>query len=237
MKMDFNKFLDIFYALLKIDEIDCIDLNDIYETIKIIYSSEDFDMVSTRFDFTGFDDDMVLNNKYTKEIDENGNAHFDINDKETMNVINNNKMFAGLIEQAINKRAMTKLIKEESNGLVEFKYDSPNGAYNLPYINNFQENYNSVLFTDGDITKNVVIEGEEQTYTRNVKIDNATYSIMVTLLNNYIDTFDVRALYYADYNFVYSEIKRLLGKGYNTNNDLYNEVITDLPKVYKFKRH
>ena len=222
MKIDFNKFLDIFYALLKIDDIECIDLNDIYETIKIIYSSEDFDMVSTRFDFTGFDEDMVLNNKYTKEIDENGNAHFDINDKEIMSVINNNKMYAGLIEQAINKRAMTKLIKEESNGLVEFKYDSPNGAYNLPLIDNFQERYNSVLFTDGDITKNVVIEGKEEgTYTRNVKLDNATYSIMVTLLNNYIDTFDVRAL----------------GKGYNTNNDLYNEVITDLPKVYKFKRH
>ena len=238
MKINFDKFLDVFYALLKTDEIECIDLNDIYETIKIIYSSEDFDMVSTRFDFTGFDEDMVLKNKYTKEIDENGYAHFDLNDKDTMKVINSNKMYSGLIQQAINKRAMTKLIKEESNGLVEFKYDSPNGAYNLPLINNFEGKYNSLLFTDGDITKNVLIDGEEEgTYTRNVKLDNATYSIMITLLNDYIDTFDVRALYYADYNFVYGEIKKLLGKSYYTNHDLYNEVITELPKVYKFKRH
>lgn len=237
MKINFNRFLDIFYSLLKMNDINCISLEDIFEIIKIIYSSEDFDMLSSRLDFDGFDEDIVLNHRFTKEIDENGNSNFDVSDKEIEKIINKNKMYAGFVQQAINKRGMVKFVKDESNGLVEFKYDSPNGSYNLPFMDNYNEKYYSVLFTDGDIIKNIKIEGEDGAYTRNVKIDNATYSIMVTLLDNYIDTFDVRALYQADYSFVYSEISRILGKNPIKNEDLYNEVINDMPKVYKFKRH
>lgn len=234
MKIGIDKFLNIFYSIMNNDEIDAVDIADIAETIKIIFSSDEFQMISTRLDINEFSDDNIMNNKYTLGLDENGIVSFEVPEKERVKIITNNKVDSGYIQQAINKCAMAKLLNFTTNGVVQFKYDNPNGLYNMPTAELPEYKAESKLFTDGDLTNNTFYKSNENdSCTRTIKLDNATFSLFAYYIDSFVDKIEVRGTYYGDYTLLLEESKKLL----NYIDESYDEVIKESPKVYKYKRH
>ena len=135
---------------------------------------------------------------------------------------------------SINKRAAVKLISAKTNGLISFKYENPNGVYSLPFINSPEYNVNTILYTDGDCSNNMIYkESGNSAITRSIKIDNSTFTIMLNNINNCINKGEVRGTFHGDYLILYEEISRLL----QNIDESYNEIISESPKVYKYKRH
>lgn len=234
MKIGIDKFLNIFYSIMNNDEIEAVDITDIVETIKIIYSSSEFQMISSRLDINEFSEDNIINNKYTIDFDDNGIVSFEVPESERAEIISKNQIDAGYIQQAINKCAMAKLLNISTKGVAQLKYDNPNGVYNMPKANLPEYKAESKLFTDGIITNNTFYKStENDSCTRTIKLDNATFSLFVYYIDSIVDKIEVRGTYYGDYTLLLEETKRLL----NFIDVSYDEVINVSPKVYKYKKH
>ena len=59
MKIGINDFLDIFYSVLNNDEINSINMGDIIEIIKMMFSSDEFKIVSERININEFSEENV----------------------------------------------------------------------------------------------------------------------------------------------------------------------------------
>lgn len=227
-----NKFLDILYSLLYKDEIDSVEIVDIAEIVKIIYSSDEFQIISSRLDINDFTEKNIEEHRYTVDIDQYGIVSFNVPDSNK--IINSNKFDAGYIQQAINKRALTKYIADQTENIVNLKYDSPSGVYNMPKAELADCVADSVLFTDGICKKNDLRKSEDSdSITRSVQIENATFSLFAYCIDGMIDQIEARGKFLGDYNILLSESKRIL----NGFTDSYDEIVSESPKVYKFKRH
>lgn len=234
MKINFEKFLNIFYSIMQNDEIDCVDVNDIVEIIKIIYSSDEFEILSTRLDINEFNEEEILKNKYTIDFDEKGLISFNVAEEDINEIIENNKVDAGFIQQAINKRAMVKLTENKYNQNVIFKYDSPNGVYNMPHVKNVDYEASSSLYTDGKCTNSAFYKSSENnSTTRTVKVTDSTFTLFAYYVDGLVDKIEIRGKYTGDYFLLLNEVKRLL----NGITDSYDVVINESPKVYSFKKH
>ena len=234
MKIGIDNFLNIFYSVMNNDEIDAVDIADVVETLKIIFSSSEFQMVSSRLDINEFSEEHIIKNKYTIDLDDNGIISFEVPESERAEIISKNQIDAGYIQQAINKCAMAKLLNIYTKGVAQFKYDNPNGVYNMPKVDLPDYKTESKLFTDGVCTNNTLYKSNENnSNTRTVKIDDATFSLFVYYIDSYVDKIEARGTFYGDYTILLEEAKRIL----NYIDYSYDEVISTSPKVYKYKRH
>ena len=234
MKIKINKFLYIFYSIMNNEDVYSIDIVDIVETIKIIFASDEFKIVSPRLAINEFSEREIENHKFTQEIDEDGIISFNVPDEDRKKILKNNAVDAGYIQQAINKRAFVKYFEKELSNVVEFKYDNPNGVYNMPLAEFSDYNAESKLYTDGELEKNKLYKNEKNnTSTRNIKLNNATFSFFLYYIDGLIDKVEVRADYKGGYTVLLDEIKRIL----SGVEESFNEVIKESPKVYKFKVH
>ena len=234
MKIGINKFLNIFYSIMIKDEINSVNVIDIIEVVKILFSSAEFEMLSSRLDINEFTEEHILNHPYTTEFDDDGFVSFEIPEEQIKAILSKNRIDAGYIQQAINKRAIVKYVNAKTNGLLEFKYDNPNGVYNLPSINEEGSLGETELFTDGVITNNTFYRGNEYgNNSRAVKVSDATYTIVLYSINGILGKGELRGTYLADYNMVYDQTQKLIHKNINS----YDVIVSEKPKVYKFKRH
>lgn len=234
MKIGINKFLNIFYSIMIKDEINSVNVIDIIEVVKILFSSAEFEMLSSRLDINEFTEEHILNHQYTTDFDDDGCVSFEIPEEQIKAILSKNKIDAGYIQQAINKRAIVKYVNAKTNGLLEFKYDNPNGVYNLPSINEEGSLGETELFTDGVITNNTFYRGNEYgNNSRAVKVSDATYTIVLYSINGILGKGELRGTYLADYNMVYDQTQKLIHKNINS----YDVIVSEKPKVYKFKRH
>ena len=119
MKLNINKYLDIFYSVMNDNNIYSTSILDMVEIVKIIFSSEDFKLLSSRLDVNEFTEDNVLNHRYTIDFDENGVVSFEVPEEKRTKIINDNMVDAGYIQMAINKRALVKQIKKIMNKSTE----------------------------------------------------------------------------------------------------------------------
>ena len=158
MNIDANTFLNIFYSIMNNDDIYSVDIIDIVEVLKIVYSSSEFKMVSTRINLNEYNEDVIKNHKYTNEIDEDGIVCFEVPKEERAFILKNNGIDAGLIQQAINKRAIAKYLESEFNGDVELKYENPNGLYSLYFTDEVEYKAESKIFSDGNCVKDKVFK-------------------------------------------------------------------------------
>ena len=234
MRIQFDKFIDILYSVLNNDEIDEIDITDVMEIINIIFTSKEFTLVASRLDINNYSGQELEKHRFTKKIDSNGMISFEVDEKEREKILKENKVDVKLIQNAVNKRALTKYFTVMYNGLVEFKNDTPSGLYNMQKSNMGDYNTESKIYTDGKISKDVLKKNNEMdSYNRTVKIDDATFTMFEFYINDVINKIELRADFNGDYNVLFYETKRLL----SGIDDSFVEVIDESPKVYKFKRH
>ena len=234
MKIGINKFLDLFYAIMLSDEIEAINIVDIIEVVKILYSSQEFELLSSRLNLNEFTEEQINNYKYTKEIDEYGIVYFDIPNEEIKKILSKNKVDAGFLQHAINKRAMAKYFNSKTNGIGEFKYDNPNGMYNLQFNVDFNNKEEIKLYTDGNIVINNLYKNSDVCdITRTLKVDNATFTVLLKTINDIAENIEIRGIFNGDYSMYVSEALKIMNKIDNS----FDEVIDKSPKVYKLKRN
>lgn len=234
MKIGINTFLDLFYSIMLNDEIDSINILDIVETVKILYASQEFDLLSSRLNLNEFTEEQINDYKYTKEIDEYGIVYFDIPDKEITKILSKNKVDAGLLQQAINKRAMVKLFNSKTEGIGDFKYDDPNGIYNLHSNSEFDNQEETKLYTDGNIVVNNLYKSNDlYEIIRTLKVENATFTLLNNTINNKTENIEIRGLFSGDYSMYITEALKVM----KNMNSSFEEVIDKSPKVYKLKRN
>lgn len=234
MKMGIDKFLDIFYSILNNDDVYSIDIIDVVEIMKIIFSSDEFKLVSSRLDVNEFSENEVQNHKYTEEIDEDGIIVFEVPEEEREKILDENKVDAGLIQCAINKRGMAKYFVNAFNNTVELRYDNPNGLYNMPYAETPEYKADSKLFTDGCCAKNKKYKSDlNNSSTRSLVLEDATFSLFAYYMDGVIDKIEARGLFNGDYTVMLNEIKRLLAG----IEDSFEVEVEDSPKVYVYKLH
>lgn len=234
MKLNINKYLDIFYSVMNDNNIYSTSILDMVEIVKIIFSSEDFKLLSSRLDVNEFTEDNVLNHRYTIDFDENGVVSFEVPEEKRTKIINDNMVDAGYIQMAINKRALVKQISVKSNGVFEFKYDGPDTVYEMPLIHSGDYDLDSALFTDGKLSDNHFYKRSEiGTNTRVIRVSNATFSIILFTSNGLINKGELRGLYYGDYDVLLEQAKKIMNK----STESFDEVVKESPKVYRFKKH
>ena len=234
MKINTNKLLNIIYSILNNDEIYSVNIADMVEIIKILLSSDEFKIVGSRLDINDFSNDTILKNKYTTELDDNMVVSFEVPEEDREKILNLKKVDAGIIQQAVNKRAMAKMFAMTFNNRVVFRYDSPNGEYNIQKASFSDYETESIMFTDGKCVKNDIYTDDfNGSITRNINIDDSTFTICIYYIDNEINRVEVRGDFRGDYNLLLTEIKRMLNGMY----DSFVETESDAPRVYSFKRH
>lgn len=234
MKININKFLDLFYTIMNDDEIDAVDVLDIVEVIKIIFSSDEFQILSTRLDINELSEKQIMKHRYTTELDDDGIVSFNVPAEERIKLSESNTLDMNYIRHAINKCAVAKALKSTTKGIATMMYDGPNGVYNMPKAEVANYKAESKLFTDGDCVNNTIYKSNENnSSTRTVKLENATFSLFTYYVDSLVDKIEVRGTYRGDYYMLLEEVKKIL----NYMEDSYSEVIKESPKVYKFKCH
>ena len=233
MKIGINEFLDIFYSVLSNDEVYSIELGDIIEIIKIMFSSNEFKIVSERININEFSEDNIYNHRYTEEIDSNYIVSFKVPEEEKEKIIKERMVDAGYIQQAINKRAISKCINIQTSGIANLEYDNPNMTYEMKSTDEIDLKGESVLYTDGECVDTILTKPYDNTFVRVIRIKDATFAIYAFYINNEVNRIEVRGTYNGDYTTLLYETKRILSHIL----DSYDEVISDSPKVYKYKRH
>lgn len=232
MKIRPQEFITIYLAIMGENEIECIKIPDLIEVIKILYNSKDFKELVDKLELESFCDDDFYNHPYTKKLDDDGFLFFDISDDEIEEVFKRYDRESELLTQAINKLSAAKYVDMRSNGKIKMAYDDPSGDYSLQIITEPFNNCESKIFTDGNIQNIGLKQGDElYNFFREVKVSDATFSIIVDYRNDIPLGAEIRAGTSADYLMVNQEARQLL-KGLNFS---YDEVVNEQPKVYKYK--
>lgn len=234
MKINKEEFLNILFAIMKDNDVNIMNLNDITEIIVTIYSSKEFIVLMDTLEIHDMIVDDVLSNDYVKNINKEGFIEFDLDGDEIDEIISKYETISSLITKAINKMIVKRYIEQKSEGKIVFKYDDPNGTYDLPYISNAMNECETQIYTDGTIAENIM-KKEYGVYnkSRNVKVENATYTIMADIQNNKVKAVEIRGLFVGDYMFMTNEAENILLR----QTSGYDEVDKEKPKIYKFKKH
>ncbi len=229
-----ERFIDIFLAAMYENGTTKFNLDDMTETIKIIYSSREFLLLSNILDIKDMIVEDVKNNKYVKDVQEDGFVNFEMEYDDVNSIINDNQHVFYLIKTAISKLIAKKVIEQKSFGKITFKYDDPDGKYNLPYISSGLNEYETSIFTDGAIT-DLGLKRENGIYnnSRDVEVKNSTYTIMADLQNKKVEAAEIRAISQANFFFVIMEAENIINRQILN----YNEINEGKPKMYKFKQH
>ena len=234
MKIEKERFIDIFLAAMYENGTTIFNLDDMTEAIKIMYSSKEFLLLSNTLDISDMVVEDIAKNKFVKDVKEDGFVKFEMEYEDVNRVIEENQHIFYLIKTAINKLIARKVIEQKSFGKITFKYDDPDGQYNLPYISSGLDEYETNIFTDGEIVDNG-LQRETGIYnkSKNVTVKNSTYTIMADLQNKKVEAAEIRATSQANFFFVIMEAENIINRQILN----YSEVNEGKPKVYKFKQH
>lgn len=234
MKLNLDKFLSIFYSVMNENNIECVDIIDMIEIVKIIFSSDEFELLSKRLNINEFKEEDIEKNKNTISFDDEGLVSFKIPEEKRKKIIKENVVDAGYIQLAINKRSLVKYFESKFRGLVDFKYDSPDGPYTIRCVSTPDQVLESQIFTDGLILNNNEIQSESFDETkRSLIITEASFSFLVSFIDKSIEKIELRNKGYYDYRFLINELNMIL----RDNHMSYDEEFNDSPKVYKYKAH
>lgn len=230
MIINSRKFLDLYFAIMAENEIFSINVQDITEVIRVLYSSSEFEPFVKKLEIEGLSGADIEDHPFFESIDEeNLIANFSVTEKEKREILSRDFRDTKALSGAIEKRAMAKYVENVSNGKVSLKYDDPSGTYRLSYLNKINDKLETNIFTDGDITHDELDE-DDSTYdaTRIVKVENATYTIVVNNVNERPKNIQIRAVCDSGLIFVCFDAFELL-KGAKHP---YRSIDKEKPKSY-----
>ena len=228
-----NRFLDLLFSVLQGTGLNEIDISEIPEIIKIIYSSKEFDSFKGKLKIEDLKVDHLLKHRFTSCLDEDGVLEFKVDKKDEEEILLKDIFDTNSMQTAINKRLIIRYIEGQNKEKVSFKYDDPDGEYNLPFKDNPLDECETKIFTDGTLEKDEVKDDKFYSKVRIVKVANSTYTIMVDYEKNVPLNAEIRATSNGDFLMVCEEVKNILNGQINSY-DVTNPV---KPRTYRFKRH
>ena len=235
MTIEPKEFLDLYLAVMAENEISCINIMDIVEVIKIIYSSDEFKTLRNKLHIEKLDTETILEHDFTTKLDENGILEFNVTEEEKEKILIKDINDTNALQSAINKRAIAGMLELSSEGKIKFQYDDPDGTYNLQHVlSDPLSEGETKIYTDG-IIEEIPNKNHKELYTttRDVKVTNSTYTILVDCFRNEPIGVEVRGISQGDYLMIATEAERLL-EGHNEG---YNEIKKDKPRTYKHTIH
>lgn len=230
-----EQFVELYLAIMSENKRKKINLEEMSETIKALYSSSEFSSFVKKLNIEHLIADIVISNRFVKSFNEDGTIEFFVFKKEREKILSTDGKDTTSLKNAIAKVTLANYIDKTSGGMISFKYDDPSGEYDLPYDNSipFQER-ETKIFTDGVIINNEIKRGKElYSKTRSLKIDGATYTILIDYLANKPLAAEIRSTSQGDYLSVINQTQRLM----NGINDAFEEVDKEKPKGYRLKKH
>ncbi len=231
--VDINEFLSLLLSIYKETGIKTINVNDIKEIIKILYSSSDFLEYSNKLKIKEFNFETIVNHPFCENIDENGEIEYKVNEKVRNKLLERKKSDTLHLRNAINKYLLGKVYNIASGGLIELSYDDPDGEYTLPFLDNPMLELETNLYTDGNIIEESLENDIQYSKVRTIKVENSTYTIMVDNERKMQTGMQVRALAIRDYSMILNEATMILKKDIGN----YNVISKDKPRTYKFRRN
>lgn len=228
-----KEFLDLYFAVMKENEITCINIADISEVIRIIYASSEFRKLKEKLNINNLDVADILNHDFTIKLDENGILDFSVTDEEKDKILIKDIEITNLLQNAIFKRSISGMLALQSRGAIKFKYDESDGTYNLQCT---QENPISEgetrIYTDGTIEE--LPNNDFKTLysnARDVNVTNSTYTILVDLVQGKPVEVELRGQACGDYLMMAQEALRLL-HGIEESYRAFDDI---KPKIYRRK--
>ena len=229
-----NEFLDLFFAVMKENKKEKIDVMDIGNVLNVVFSSKEFNYLNNLIDLESLNGKKILEHKYLKDINKDGVITIKMSEKDKDEVKEKSPFAFMFLSDAFNKYYIMEDIKEKTEGMITFVNDYPDGNYELPYFAYPMEEKEERIYTDGEI-ENIINEKGEELYqnTRYVNIKDSTYSIIVDYNNNKPIAAEIRGISLGNYKLMCDEAYTLMRN--DTSN--YQLITKDKPKVYTLRCH
>lgn len=228
-----NDFLNMYYALMGENEIECVRLYDIVEIVKAIYSSsETFDLAS-KLNIEDLDINLIKKHPFTKSVNEDELIEIKISDDEIDSIFDKYDAYSSMLAKAINRVTLSRYFEMLSNGKIKIDYDDSDGVYEIVSGDSPIIDCETKVFTDGKIITEEVSSEGEMLKTKKIRVDDSTYTIVVDYKNSKALLAEIRATDSSILPMVIDEASCVM----NGINSSYDEICSDKPKIYKFKIH
>ena len=229
----YNEFLSLLFSIYKETGLITINIDDITEIINVLYHSDEFLEYRNKLKLGNIDIEAIATHPFCESINEDGDIEYSVNDKLQKKILERKKKDTMHLRNAINKYLLGRIYGQVSNGIIELQYEDPDGEYILPFIDNPMNEFETTLYTDGNITEDKFVIDPEYSKVRTVKVSNSTYTIMVNNQKKQPTNLKIRGLTVGDFIMIFNEASLILKKKMVN----YEIVSKDKPRTYKLRRN
>lgn len=234
MKYGPKEFFDLLFAILQENEVTSVNINDVVETIKILYESEEFEDFTDKIEMDRIQANDIINHPFVESIDDETIINIKVKDKQKDEILRRNITDTAMLANAINKKAFVTYVKVLSNGKIAFEYDDPDGSYRIASYETPFEKKDTRIYTDGTITKIELPTSSDVLQKEvDVNVTNSTYTIMVSYENELPVSAEMRATSDAGFNIVCHDALQLM----ENHSEPYITEDEEKPYSYELIRH
>lgn len=234
MKYGPKEFFDLLFSILQKNGITSFNVNDVIETIKILYESEEFEEFTKKLEMDKIQANDIINHPFVESIEDETIINIKIKEEEQKGILKRNVKDTAMLANAVYKKAYVSYVKVASNGKVNFEYDDPDGSYRIASYETPFEKKDTRIYTDGIITR-VLLPTSSEAHEReaDVNITDSTYTIMVSYENDIPISAEMRATSISGFNIICDDALQLM----ENHAEPYITEDEEKPYSYEIVRH